>query len=566
MGLILELRRRNVFRMAALYLVSAWLVMQVAEVFMTLAGLSEWAGRALLVVLAVGFPISLILSWIYELTPEGIGLEKDIEPYESITHITGRRLDFVVIALLCAAVLVFAADKWWPRGPVERSVAVLPFVNLSDDPEQEYYSEGVAGDILNQLAKIPNLKVISRTSAFSFKGQNIDIPTIAARLNVAHILKGSIRRSGDRLRVTTQLIDAQSDTHLWSETYDRELDDIFAIHNEVAKAVADALEVVIVDDGIEVPETDLAAYELYLQALQIASNFGAECTRQSVKLLQEVLAIDRDYAPASTLMGRLYRAQASTFGMRDIHEGNELARHAIQQALAIDPRSSEALAALAEIEFVYTRDVDSATEHLRQAMALSLGDQPTLWIAAKLKLQMGEFEKSIRLSERLVDIDPAFPGAQTMLGWAYWWAGRLDDAQSSFRIATSQTGFGLIKCSLALVLLSKGDAQAALNYIDSFDGLQCSRAQALIYHALGDELASDRSLDTWVQDMGQSGAYQIAEIHAYRGDADLAFEWLEIADEQYDGGIANLYMDPHFLNLHDDPRWQPLVDEIGLWR
>ncbi len=193
MSLVSELRRRNVLRMAVLYAVAAWFIMQVAEVMMSLVGLPAWAGRAIFAVLAVGFPIALIFSWFYELTPEGISLEKDVDRSQSITHVTGRRLDFIVISLLCAAVILFAYDKWWMHGPPEKSIAVLPFENMSGDPGQEYFSDGISEELLNLLAQIPELRVISRTSAFSFKGQNLEISEIAQRLNVAHILEVSVR-------------------------------------------------------------------------------------------------------------------------------------------------------------------------------------------------------------------------------------------------------------------------------------------------------------------------------------------------------------------------------------
>ena len=188
MALIKELKRRNVFRMAVLYAIAAWLIMQVAEVLNDLANLPDWVGPIVLGLLAVGFPIALILSWFYELTPAGISLEKGGDRAESITRMTGRRLDFIVISLLCAAVILFAFDKWWIGGPPQQSIAVLPFENMSADPEQ-YFSDGISEELLNLLAKIPELRVISRSSAFSYKGKAIDTPTIAEQLNVAHVLE-----------------------------------------------------------------------------------------------------------------------------------------------------------------------------------------------------------------------------------------------------------------------------------------------------------------------------------------------------------------------------------------
>ncbi|MCZ6826123.1 MAG: adenylyl cyclase, partial [Gammaproteobacteria bacterium] len=239
MSIVRELKRRNVFRMAVLYMVAAWLIMQVTEVLITLANLPHWIGPTIIWLLAIGFPISLIFSWFYELTPEGISLEKDIDPEQSITHVTGRRLDFIIISMLIAAVILFAYDKWWTRGPPEKSIAVLPFMNMSDDPEQEYFSDGISEELLNVLAKIPGLRVVARSSSFQFKGENRDIIDIGQQLNVAHVLEGSVRRAGGQLRITAQLIDASNGFHLWSETYDRELVNIFAVQDEIAAAIGD---------------------------------------------------------------------------------------------------------------------------------------------------------------------------------------------------------------------------------------------------------------------------------------------------------------------------------------
>ena len=198
MRLFTELRRRNVLRMAVLYAAAAWFIMQLAEVVFGLIGLPEQFGRVLLIVLAIGFPIALIISWFYELTPEGVALDKDVQATASVTSFGGRRTDFVIIAILSAGLLLFAYDKWWVAGPDDLSIAVLAFENMSNDPSQEYFSDGISEEILNLLAGIEQLKVLARTSSFSFKGKNTDIATMAAQLDVRHILEGSVRRSHRR--------------------------------------------------------------------------------------------------------------------------------------------------------------------------------------------------------------------------------------------------------------------------------------------------------------------------------------------------------------------------------
>ena len=308
-----ELKRRNVLRMAVLYAVAAWVILQVAEVLIELAKLPDWIGTTTLWLLAVGFPIALIFSWFYEITSEGISLEKDVDRAESITHVTGRRLDFIVISLLCAAVILFAYDKWWMDGQPQQSIAVLPFVNMSDDASNEYFSDGISEELLNLLTKIPELRVISRSSAFSYKGKGIDIPTIAAQLNVTHVLEGSVRKAGNRVRITAQLIEARTDTHLWSETYDRSLDNIFAIQDEIATAVVEQLKVVLLHDAPIARETNPEAYALYLQGLHLRRQNTARSLEQAQTLLQQALASDPGYAAAWDELSSVYISQGSNW-------------------------------------------------------------------------------------------------------------------------------------------------------------------------------------------------------------------------------------------------------------
>ena len=299
MKLVSELRRRNVPRMAVLYVVAAWLILQVAEVVIDLAKLPDWIGTTTLWLLGIGFPIALIFSWFYEITPEGISLEKDIDPAESITRVTGRRLDFIVISLLCAAVILFAYDKWWMSGPPEQSIAVLPFVNMSDDASNEYFSDGISEELLNLLARIPELRVVSRTSAFFYKDKKINLVDVARDLNVAHILGGSVRKAGNQVRITVQLIEARSDTHLWSETYDRTLEDIFATQDEIAAMVVAQLKLTLVGEAPTSTPIDPDAYTLFLHARHIRqTQRTGQAYLKAEELLREALEIEPDYVDA----------------------------------------------------------------------------------------------------------------------------------------------------------------------------------------------------------------------------------------------------------------------------
>ncbi len=566
MGLVSELRRRNVLRMLVLYVVAAWLIMQVAEVLIDLAKLPDWIGTTTLWLLAVGFPIAVIVSWFYEITPEGISLEKDVEPGESITHVTGRRLDFLVISLLCAAVILFAYDKWWIPGPPDQSIAVLPFENMSGDPEQEYFSDGISEEILNLLVKIPELRVTSRSSAFSFKGQNLDVPTMAAKLNVAHVLEGSVRKSGNQLRITAQLIEVVTDTHLWSSTYDRELKSVFAIQDEIAAAVVGALKITLLGNAPKATETDPEAYALFLQGRHFLIQFTAESLNRAETLLNEALTIDPGLAPAWTDLGTVYHTQASAYGLRPLDESNEMARDATQQALAINPQYGLAYADLATIEMRYDWDFVMAFQHLQQALALSPGDAIILRGVAELNSILGHVDEAIDQYEQSIARDPVSYYGHAALGLQYYRAHRLEEAADSIQMAVSLNPSGsFAHYYVGLVLLAQGDAPAALAAMEqeTADFFRLS-GTAIVQHALGDAEAADAALQAMIECCAAGADYQVAQIFAFRGEIDHAFDWLEQAYDKRDAGLTFTLLDPLLANLHDDPRWEPFLDKMGL--
>ena len=332
MSLYHELKRRNVFRVAITYLALAWLVIEVAGTVFPVFGIPDWGVRLFVIAFALGFVPALIISWVYEITPEGLKREKDVVRDGSITHLTAKRLDLFTIGLIVVALAFILADRLWlsPRlaeksaVPAEvvtdtmpelhytpNSIAVLPFVNMSDDAANEYFSDGISEELLNLLAKIPELRVISRSSAFSFKGKDFDMPTIAAQLNVAHVLEGSVRKAGNQVRITAQLIEASTDTHLWSETYDRTLDDIFSIQDEIAEAVVDVLKLTLLGDAPKAKPTDPEAYALYLQAVHVGTRSTNDALEQSNALLKQVLALAPDYARAWRGLAVVYMNQAN---------------------------------------------------------------------------------------------------------------------------------------------------------------------------------------------------------------------------------------------------------------
>ena len=564
MGLISELRRRNVLRMAVLYAVAAWFIMQVAEVMMSLVGLPVWAGRATFAVLAVGFPIALIFSWFYEITPEGISLEKDVDPAESITHVTGRRLDFIVISLLCAAVILFAYDKWWMSGPPEQSIAVLPFVNMSDDASNEYFSDGISEELLNLLARIPELRVVSRTSAFFYKDKKINLVDVARDLNVAHILGGSVRKAGNQVRITVQLIEARSDTHLWSETYDRTLDDIFSVQDEIAAVVVERLKVTLLGVSPKVEETDPEAYALYLQAHHLANIATAENLQRATILYKEALAIDPKYVPALLGLGKVYGRLA---GVRVLttEEARALALEAIERAINIDPNSAEAQSHLGWEFFKHSSDLEAAAHHFDRALTFEPTNTNIIGNVSIFLTALGRLKEAINLAEYQVSRDPANARAYNNLGIRYRFAGQFEQAKKAFATALTfnPLHFG-VDYELGATLLLEGDYDAAADAFERESHVVFKQiGMAMTYHAQGESALSHELLKELISSYGEGITYYIAQIMAFRGEIDGAFEWLEKANLANDYELSNVINEPLLSNLYADPRWLPFLEKIG---
>jgi adenylate cyclase len=389
---------------------------------------------------------------------------------------------------------------------------------------------------------------------------------MAAKLNVAHVLEGSVRKSGNQLRIVAQLIDVKSDTHLWSETYDRELENVFAIQDEIAAAVVSALKITLLGREVKAAETNPEAYALYLQGRHFSGQGTVASSKQAEKLLKEALAIDPGFAPAWSELGLVYRQQAGAYSLRPIDEGNELARDAIQRALDIDPQYGPAHAALAGIEMYYDWDFIAADQHLQQALALNPGDASILMSTANLSIILGRTDEAINLMRQAVALDPVSVYGYLNLGFMYYSAYRLEEAAESFRLTVSLNPSGNWGHSfLGLVLLAQGDAPAALATIEQeTNDVYRLTGTAIVQHVLGDAGASDAALQELVEKYADDSAYQIAEVVAFRGEIDHAFDWLEQAYDNRDPGITNLLFDSQLVNLHDDPRWEPLLDKIGL--
>lgn len=581
-----ELKRRNVFRVGAAYIVVAWLIIQVAETIFPLFGFDETPARIVVIVLAVGFIPALILAWVFELTPEGLKKDEDVDRSLAIGLSNARRLDRVIMVVLALALGYFAFDKFVlsesreagiaeqarQEGRTEalvgsygdKSIAVLAFDDMSEKGDQEYLSDGIAEELLNLLAKVPDLRVISRSSAFSFKGMNIEIPEIAKRLNVAHILEGSVRKSGDRLRITAQLIDARSDTHLWSETYDRVLDDVFAVQDDIAVTVARRLESTLLGEAPKRTPVDPTAYEILLESRYQSRFATPEGFLRSNELADMALEIVPDYVDAWVIKAKNYSNMAEA-GVLPRDESYELAREAAAKALQLGPDQAGAHSVTAWVALYYLNDKVLAARHFERANQLDPSDPGLLSNAAAFLLQLRRFDKAIAVFEYVVERNPLNAISHFNLGQSYFAARRFDDAAEAFRsmleISPEARGAHLW---LSKALLLGGDAEAACEAAnrEPFEPFR-KLARSLCTFELGQMEEADATL-TWMMEKGASKfPYDIASVWAYRKDGERISEWIQKTINFRDNDIGDPVMDPLFDVALEDPLWKNLMQALG---
>src|SRR5262249_12261215 len=568
-NLFAELKRRNVIRAAILYLGAVWALAQGISQLGPAFGAPEWATRWFVVAAGTGFPFWIAFAWFYEFTPEGLKRESEIDPAESITYHTGLKLDFAIIGVLAVAVVLLVTDRFVLRHGVNEvtavpisaeSIAVLPFVNMSEDKANEFFSDGISEELLNLLAKIPQLKVAARTSSFSFRGKGVEIPEIARQLHVANVLEGSVRKSGDELRITAQLIRAAEGYHLWSETYDRKMDDIFKIQDEIAGEVVKELKVKLLGAAPKVRTTDPKAYALYLQARELGRQFNPEAFAKSDALLRQVLEIDPRYAPAWDELARNYINKVNN-GLMSNQEGYARAREAAEKALAIDPDYAQAHARLGWIAMNGVNDLAAAARHYQRALAIDPTDLDVLGNATTFLETLGRLDEALTLDEAVVRRDPVNVTALVRLSLSQCWAGRYDAAIASCRTVLSLSpNRGNMHAEIGDALLLKGDATAALAEIEQ-EKTEVYRMIGLpmAYCALGRKADTDAALNALIGKYEKDAPYNIAYVYAFCGDADKAFEWLGKAVTYHDGGLGGIGTENPLDQIHSALPWRPLL-------
>jgi len=566
-----RLRRRKVVQWGLAYAAGSWALLQVIGFAADAFHWPDVIKQFSMLALAIGLPVALTLAWYHGDRGE--------------QRVTGTELAVLTLLLfLGGGVLWFygnrpvpapATAKVIPAAPVRTqpvvtsdprpSIAVLPFVNMSPEKDQEYFSDGLSEQMLDLLAKVPQLRVIARTSSFSFKGKEADAATIARTLNVSHLLEGSVRKAGDRLRISAKLVRGSDSSQIWSGTYDRNLADVFKMQDEIAGAVVEQLRVTML--GTPMPEsraTNPAALAEYLRARQLFQSSTRDSLEQASKLLEHVVAVDDNYSPAWRLLAQTYAAQA-WIGFLPLHVGFAKARAAAQRAIDIDPSDAAAIAVLASVTRLYDMNLPETARMLKRALSLSPRDETVLGVAGGLTLVTGDSPRTIAIREELVRRDPVNGGAWSNLGFAYMLSGRYADAISAYRKSLELEPDAVFTHeNLGEVLMFSGDLDGALAEMQLEPHETMRRLGiAFVYAAQGRRQESQQLLEQ-VGREHPDFASPVAAGYARLGMADEAFVWLDRALKERDGGVLEVRAGPLFQPLRKDPRYVPLLKRVGL--
>src|SRR5437899_603684 len=580
MSLFAELKRRNVFRAAAFYAASAWLLVQIATQVFPFFHIAEWVVRWIVVAASIGFPFAMLFSWFYEWTPHGIQRESEIPPNESITRQTGKKLDRWIIAILALAVVLLLADKFVlhkdaetaAAATTEKSIAVLPFDNLSRDPDNAYFCEGVQDEILTRLAKVADLKVISRTSTQHFKSTPENLPEIAKQLGVTNILEGSVQKAADQVRVNVQLINAMTDAHVWADTYDRKLTDIFAVESEIAKNIAETLQARL--SGSEkssiakTPTVNAEAYELYLKGRFFWNKRTGTDLRKAIDYFNQAIAKDPNYALAYVGLADSYLL-LSSYAAVSPAESLPPARSALKKALELDDSLAEAHASFGLLTTLEL-DLHRALDELKRAVELKPNYATAHHWLALAHLTLAQFDSAISEAKRAIELDPLSLVINADTSWIYFSARRYDEAEEQVR-KTLEIGpqFFLAHYYFGEVLQFKGRlGEAIAEFQKAFELNNDPYSLAMLgqaYARNGQKDEAQKILARLNEEAKSNyvAPYALALVQIALGDKDRSIEELERAYAQGETNyLFAIKVDPMLDDLRGDPRFEALADKI----
>ena len=575
-----ELKRRHVYRVAIAYAVVAWLLIQVATQVFPFFEIPNWVVRLVVLVSVLGFPISLIIAWAFEMTPQGMKREGAIAPNEYIPHWSTRKFAalIVTIALLATGVLVFQLVRSKPTSPAQitaaampsqKSIAVLPLLNESGDPGDEYFSDGLSEELIAALAQVRGLKVIGRSSSFRFKDKKEESKAIGEKLGVSTLLEGTVRKQGDQVRIVAELINAADGSELWSRTFDRELKDIFAVQSEIAMAVATSLELTVLGANEKSAQNaatkSVEAHNAYLQGHFYFERRNLEDYRKSVGFFDQAIHLDPGYALAYAERSEAW-AWIGDLSSEKQKEAWAAAGTDAEKAVAIDPHLAEAHAALGWVRFFIEWKFAEGLAELGRAQELSPWNPTANDLMARVVVYLGQFQEAEKLARQAIELDPLGYQARTSLARVLSAEGKLDEAEAAGRkgVELQPTAAGNHRWQV-FVAIQRGNGAAALReaQLEPNEGYRRFEL-ALAHYARGDRSAADAALAELIAKDRNFLAYQIAEVYAWRGEKDKAFEWLQISLNDHDTGTLSLLIDPLMRGLSDDVRYDGLLAKIGL--
>jgi serine/threonine-protein kinase len=575
-----ELKRRNVYKVAVAYAVVGWLLIQVATQVFPFLEIPNWMIRLVILLTAFGFPVALIIAWAFELTPEGIKRTEDADAARQ--HSRGGI--WIVVILIAAALSLglfflgrYTAGRDTPRqseaataSNIQKSIAVLPLVNTSGDPSNEYFSDGLSEELIAVLAKIPDLKVIGRSSSFLFKGKSDDSKAIGEKLGVAHLIEGSVRKQGDRVRIVAELINAHDGRSLWSETYDRELKDIFAVQNEIATAVADQMKVKLLGQSARTEATGLSenpeAHNAVLQSDFYFQQQTADSVRKSISFLQEAVRLDPNYALAYSKLSQAWRQYAASFAIDDASKAYDEARQAADKAVSLAPDLVDVRMTVGLLAMNPRLDFPAAEKEFRQVLQSSPNNADAKNGLTLSLLAQGRFTEAEEACRQALLLDPLLTNLWFNLGRITIGTGRYKEAGEVFHKGLElQPNASRFHTYLAtLDVLQNRPAQATANAQLENEGFWRDYAVALVQQAQGDQSAADATLKDFIAKDSNGGAFQVAVLYAIRKEPDQMFKWLDTAYDTRDSGLTQLAVTPFFLSYRDDARFTALCQKLNV--
>ena len=600
-GFFAELKRRNVLRMAGLYLAAAWLVVEVTGTVLPMFGAPDWAPRSIVVVLLLGFVPALVFAWVFELTPDGIRRGEDVEVASSITQQTGRRMSHAIVALLILALGYFAFDKFMlaPRREAalveatrsddarsaraasavadRKSIAVLPLVNAGGEQSEQFFSDGISEALIIALSQFPDLKVIARNSSFQFRDSKDSSAVIGQKLGVARLLSGSVQHADEMVRISLELVDASDGRAVWSQRYDRPYTDLFKLQDEITATVADALKARLLPAKAAVqsdrpPSGSLAAYNAFLEGNFKRLSLSADSDRQAIALYDRAIELDPGYGVAYAMraIARIRAVNNTTLATAQAQAQAQaervMARADARKAQVLAPHQADTNGAQGYVLEILDMDFAGAEAAYRRALALAPEASRPLGQLASILGGQGRLKQSVDMYRQALQRDPLSPVVQGNLGVTALGLGQLDEAAAilnkALELAPQNNSLRSLFVSIAVL---RGDAAAAIRLAERVPhGFWRDYATTMALQIGRDRAAADAMLDKFIAQYQHDSSYQIADLYAVRGEPDKVFVWLDRAFAARDPGVTELWLSPFLTRYRDDPRFVAFCKKAGL--